>query len=42
MAHEERDYERKGWTMTWTFLYFAAFILMWIYIIGQNQSGVPG
>ena len=43
MSHgpEERDYDRKGYTMAWTFVYIALFILLWIWVMGMNQNGVP-
>lgn len=43
MSHgpEERDYDKKGYRLAWTLLFIALFIFLWIWIIGQNQNGLP-
>jgi len=43
MSHgpEEIDYKKKGGTMGWVAVYLIMFIIMLIWIYGQNQQGLP-
>lgn len=43
MSHgpEEINYGKKGSTVGWVAVYFILFIILLIWVYGQNQNGLP-